>query len=973
MEFHLGDPNDARSVSGDYETVIKTNCCVPDSIPNAARDAVAEVYAEAMEASNHGDGLLIQLMPTLILNKPQRGNKRETFVRRVIRHCEQFKSRDFRSLFDDLKQATCKKRPFRDMSKVELAQKKVQWGRVSAAMNVLKSEGLADPSDPNVFERVQEKCPEGPKIPIPNDLPSSDSLHISVKDAKELIGGLERGLSAGPSRMSNEMIKETCMRKSPAGIRALHAFMTYTNRFIDGAFDQDQAPYINSARLAAKVKGVSDERPLAVGEALRRSTCSYVASKVGKQAAEYFSPLQVGFKVQGGAEATARGLTMMYHKHKRSRNVATLSIDGKNAFNVIDRERMLNQIREKFPSLARIAYFLYSGPAKLYFGEKVILSLSGTHQGCPLGGLFFAIGLHPLLREIKVRISGGDSEVRGDNDPLLLETSYYDNIYIMVDDKDRTVPIILEIIDKEIGKLIGYERGKNCFIVCPAEPLYAETDALDIDGTASQATTGAPRTLFGLPLKHNYVALGYPIGDDNFIRTWLTGDDGTGGKLAKLMKIADLVDSLADSQSQLYLLTRSLVHHTPYLTRILPRAQVEPLLQRFELRIRRSVANIAGRSDLPDQSWRQAKLPYKLSGLQLQDPLLIADAAQLGSTSSFAALTTSIIRKPRSTTERINLHHFIYDADEVVSRYNAAAGTNYESHAFPAGFSQKVLAEPIYEREAAAFIETLDAESRARVLSCSSIKSSAHFFAVPNHFFGTKIPTHLFEPIVQFRLGAVAGSPTCSYCGHLNDANGTHQTTCQRSGLAHIRHDNVRNALTSAVHTAGIMVENETPNLIPGSNSRPGDLVCHNFTSPGPVPFDVTIVSPTCPTHLARGQEFGAVANQADDQKRQRYEGTLVHPLSFESHGLPSRGSNWFIKRVADRMVEFNADLSLEKLKVLAQRLYLFQKIAIALQTGNARMILLCGNRRAAIQDSTRPSDTAPLLDMTNVEWRELQ
>jgi hypothetical protein len=42
---------------------------------------------------------------------------------------------------------------------------------------------------------------------------------------------------------------------------------------------------------------------------------------------------------------------------------------------------MLNQVRTQFPSLARIAYFLYAGPALLYFGtEYMIISLLGTSQ-----------------------------------------------------------------------------------------------------------------------------------------------------------------------------------------------------------------------------------------------------------------------------------------------------------------------------------------------------------------------------------------------------------------------------------------------------------------------------------------------------------------------------------------------------------------------------------------------------------------
>jgi hypothetical protein len=483
----------------------------------------------------------------------------------------------------------------------------------------------------------------------------------------------------------------------------------------------------------------------------------------------------------------------------------------------------------------------------------------------------------------------------------------------------------------------------------------------------------APRQLFGLTLKHNYVALGYPIGEDDFVHNWLVGEDGISGKLGKLNTIAGLVDGMSDPQIKLYLLTRSVVQHVPYLARVIPRHQLEPLLQAFDLRIRRSLANIAGLTNINDDAWRQAKLPYKLGGLQLQNTLLTADAALLGSLSSFGSLTLQLLRLPINANDGINLLLLHPEARDLVDRYNTQSGSTHDFSAFPTGLSQKDLAEPINERECESFLLTLSQESRARVLSSSGLAASAIYFAVPNHFFGTKVSPQFFEQIIQLRLGVVtAVSPRCSYCGELNDSNGVHQTTCQRSGLLGQRHNNVRNAFGTLLHTAGIMFDYETRHLIPGSDARPGDLVIHDFTEAGQVPFDVTVVSPTCPTNLANGQVKAKMANQADDDKRNKYKGTNVQPLSFESHGCPSRHSRWFINRIAERLAELNADLRLDELAIMTQRLYIYQRISIALQVGNARMLILCGNRLAARQDNNRPNELAPLVDFTFVENREI-
>jgi hypothetical protein len=293
-------------------------------------------------------------------------------------------------------------------------------------------------------------------------------------------------------------------------------------------------------------------------------------------------------------------------------------------------------------------------------------------------------------------------------------------------------------------------------------------------------------------------------------------------------------------------------------------------------------------------------------------------------------------------------------------RFEAERG-EFDALVFPAFFVISVVGD------------NLTREARARVMSSSGLISSAIYFAVPNQHFGTKVPSHIFEKIVQYRLGQVTGSAKCSYCDHANDEEGIHQTSCVKAGLFHQRHNNVVNAFSTILHTAGIVIEHEITGLVAGNNRRPGDIIAHNFTDPGPVPYDVTIVSPNCITNLEMGQVQGAVANDADDEKRRKYQGVKLTPLSFESHGFPSRSSRWFMHRLADRMTSLSADLRLDELAVMTQRLYIAQRINIALQMGNAKMLLLCGSHHAANQaDRHQHDELGPMVDMRNVERRAL-
>ena len=76
-----------------------------------------------------------------------------------------------------------------------------------------------------------------------------------------------------------------------------------------------------------------------------------------------------------------------------------LKLDFSNAFNTIDREAILREVRNHMPSLAAFVDFCYARPSKLVFGAT-ISSESGVQQGDPLGPLLFCLALQPLLQEL---------------------------------------------------------------------------------------------------------------------------------------------------------------------------------------------------------------------------------------------------------------------------------------------------------------------------------------------------------------------------------------------------------------------------------------------------------------------------------------------------------------------------------------------------------------------------------------------
>jgi hypothetical protein len=77
-----------------------------------------------------------------------------------------------------------------------------------------------------------------------------------------------------------------------------------------------------------------------------------------------------------------------------------LKIDFKNAFNPIERDEMLNSIKEKTPKLFPFLWQCYSSYSFLFYGDDIILSEVRAQQGDPLGPLSFSLTIHPIIESI---------------------------------------------------------------------------------------------------------------------------------------------------------------------------------------------------------------------------------------------------------------------------------------------------------------------------------------------------------------------------------------------------------------------------------------------------------------------------------------------------------------------------------------------------------------------------------------------
>ena len=172
-------------------------------------------------------------------------------------------------------------------------------------------------------------------------------------------------------------------------------------RWVHGGLPERHAKYWCGANLTPLCKLDGGVRPVAVGETLRRLVGkALLATGVSKGQVATLSPTQVGVGVRSAAESVAMGLQATVDSLAHTTDWAVIKVDLRNAFNTVDRLAVLKGALQFAPAAYNYLRYAYSAEAPLYVGDCVIPSQTGTHQGCPLGPLVFALGIHPILQSI---------------------------------------------------------------------------------------------------------------------------------------------------------------------------------------------------------------------------------------------------------------------------------------------------------------------------------------------------------------------------------------------------------------------------------------------------------------------------------------------------------------------------------------------------------------------------------------------
>ena len=366
-----------------------------------------------------------------------------------------------------------------------------------------------------------------------------------------------------------------------------------------------------------------------------------------------------------------------------------------------------------------------------------------------------------------------------------------------------------------------------------------------------------------------------------------------------------------------------------------------PQLKTFDLlrSLLGDITNISITDD--DLAWAQASLPVWSGGLGVRSATQLAPSAFLAS----AAGCTNISRELLPPRLRDTPYDACEDALKAWSVGHTEPPPPVEvSHCQKAWDVPRVNAAFKAIQDAAP-----DATTQARLLAACRKESGAWLHALPITSLGLRMDDEVVRVAMGLRLGATICYPhECHLCGTRVDSRGTHGLHCRKSLGRHPRHMAINDIIKRSLASAKVSAHLEPAGICRSDGKRPDGATIMPWKSGRVLVWDATCPDTFAPSHLQLAiREAGAVADQAERKKDKYAELAATHhfvPVAIETMGVFGKEAEAFFIELGRRIREETGEpLSFH---------YLLQRIAVAVQRGNA----------AAVLGTTPPSNSDPIF-----------
>jgi len=616
---------------------------------------------------------------------------------------------------------------------------------------------------------------------------------------------------------------------------------------------------------------------------------------------------------------------------------AVLETDMFNAFNEFYRDILMKGLFaiKEFRSIHPLAQWSYITPSPLFVMEhgkiiETIMSSNGTRQGCPLGGLVFAAGLHSVLQSAAAV------------NPNVKMSAYFDDVkFASKNPSDIIAPFLkFEAEAKACGLVVRYPKCKL---------LWMRDDPLPADIQNFLHERNIPiETQAG-------IILGAPVGRNADRIQQLVQD---------IVKEHDRFFALLrheklSHQDAFLILSKSGVPRMSYIARCVRPDLIRQPLEDFDDKLLAVATQRISISDDHPKSLAartQMKLPVRLGGFGLRPSCPYRHFAWLG---AFAAASSYLSKsfgnslpQPLIDSLKTALHQArshlapASSARKLLPESAAEATDFFKNHPQNAIKLQKALTSSA-EEHAFDRLKRGANVSPADLARLNSLQGAWAGWPANIPFNAAlRLSDDHYVPLAKMRLGYPVFNevPLACRCGKKFADHPLHGLSCVLfdGSLVLARHNEALKVLARWIRLVRGFVRELDYDRWNWGEMRPDLEVIMGLIREL---IDVTIRHPTSPVP-------GAAAAAAVAQKQKLYRelasrvGAQLTPFVIETFGAWDIGAREFVSRIRN----FN-DRSVTGLSKHDVYYGLSSEVSIAVQRGNARALLACYQSALAAQE----------------------
>ena len=816
------------------------------------------------------------ILPILLLQKPHKASKTKEHITCLERRLKKWKEGNLNDLVLEgraIQQRLPKTNSSKAKEKLARSFANLMFaGKCKAALDLL-SRGdkggilhLDDPSDPNttgspsVRDVLVSKHPTGQRANAHCILTSTPSethpVIFESIDAKAIRSAvLNTTGSAGPSGLDAHDWRRLCTSFKGASTNLCNSLASTARRICTALVDPKSISPLLACRVIAldKTPGV---RPIGIGDTTRRIIAKAVLSVVRTDVQNASGCLQLCGGQISGIEAAVHAVRNAFNSEDCE---AALLVDASNAFNSLNRQVALQNIRRLCTPIATALINNYRAPTELFVDGDVLLSQEGTTQGDPLAMPMYALATIPLIKKLE----GNNKQVWYADDSAGV----------------GKIPDLRTWWDKLVTEGPGYGYFAN-----PSKTWLITKEGHHANAISTFAGTGVNITPEGRPY----------LGTANSSKEYVEAH--TEKKVSEWMSCVNQLTDIAKTQphAAFAALTHGLMSKWTYLSRTTP--NIAPKMKPLDELLRAQLLpTLTGRPPPSELECSLFALPARLGGLGIDIPSKTADRELQSS-----ILVTSTLQD-----------HILSQEDEyghdIITEQLASKATIRNSN------KERVL------KDANDLMGILPDGLQRAVTLAKEKGSSSWLTALPLAEHSFTLHKGAFHDALALRYGWTPSNLPAN-CGCGSSFSVEHALTCAKGGFVHCRHNEIRD-LTATLLTEvckDVRVEPElqpvTHEVLNGAtaNSQDGarlDIAANgvwggNFER---TYFDVRVFNPHAPTN--RHTQLSSCYRKHEREKKRAYEQRVREvehatftPLVMAATGGLANEANVFYKRLASML-----------------------------------------------------------------------